>query len=423
MGHNKNQRMSYKEQIKNQLKKASEYFKTDVIYTLKGGSFLSLGNFFGIVANFALAFFFARFLPKEIYGTYSYVLAWISFLGVFALTGMDTAVIQSVSRGFESSLIVGLKKKIKYGFLGTLVALLIGAYYFYNGNQILAFSFFIAAVFIPFLNGFQIYNAYLIGKKEFRTSAYYAIASQIFIALVLIATIFLTKNIIYIVGAYVLANLLPNLFFFFKTKIKAETSRGNEDKEISSYGKHLSLINVFSTVASYIDQFLAFHFLGPANLATYAFATAPPEQVKGFFKGLTDLILPKFSQRSEEELKKTMMRKIIILTIFTALVVGIYILLAPLFYKIFFPRYLESVFLSQIFALSMLNTPSALIVGALTAHKKIKKLYWFNIASPLFQILILTVITPLYGLIGLILARVIARTFTSAVSLIIYYRT
>src|SRR3989344_1427326 len=151
MRHNKNQRMTYKEQVKNRLKRTSEYFKTDIIYTLKGGSFLSLGNFFGIMANFALAFFFARLLPKEIYGTYSYIIAWISVLGAFALTGMDTAVIQSVSRGFDNSLIAGLKKKIRYGFLGTLAALIISAYYFYSDNQTLSLTFFIGAVFIPFL--------------------------------------------------------------------------------------------------------------------------------------------------------------------------------------------------------------------------------------------------------------------------------
>ena len=414
--------MLQKERFKIWFNKTSAFLKTDVIYTLKGGSFLSLGNFFSVAANFTVAFFFARLLPKEVYGTYSYIIAWISVLGVFALTGMDAAVIQSVSRGFESSLIVGLKKKIKYGLLGTLAALLIGAYYSYGGNQTLASAFFIGAAFIPFLNGFQIYNAYLIGKKEFKISAYYAVASQIFIALVLITSLFLTKNIIYIVAAYLLANLLPNLFFFIKTKIRANLPTGEEDREISAYGKHLSLINVFSAVASYIDQFLAFHFLGPASLATYAFAVSPSEQIKGFFKGLSDLILPKFSQRSEEELKKTMMRKIVILTVFTALVVGIYILLAPLFYKIFFPRYVDAVFLSQIFALSMLNTPPGLIIGALTAHKKINKLYLFNTISPIFQILAMAILTPLYGLIGLVLARVIARTFTSFLSLAIYYK-
>ncbi len=415
--------MFQREKFKTWSNRASAFLKIDVVYAFKGGTFLSFGNFFSVAANFALAFFFARLLPKEIYGTYSYILAWISVLGIFALTGMDTAVIQSVSRGFESSLIIGLKKKIKYGFLGTLAALLIGAYYFYNDSQTLALAFFIGAAFIPFLNGFQIYNAYLVGKKEFKTSAYYAIAGQIFIASVLITTIFLTKNIIYIVATYLLANFLPNLFFFIRTKLKMKPQTGENDKEISAYGKRLSLINIFSVVASYIDQFLAFHFLGPANLATYAFAISPPEQVKGFFKGLSDLILPKFSERSEEELKKTMTRKIIILTIFTAFVVGIYILLAPLFYKIFFPRYLDAVFLSQIFALSMLNTPPGLIIGALTAHKKIKELYIFNTVSPLFQILTLAILTPLYGLMGLILARVIARTFTTVVSLVIYYKT
>jgi len=206
-------------------------------------------------------------------------------------------------------------------------------------------------------------------------------------------------------------------------KQKADLETAKNDTEITTYAKHLSLINVISIIASYIDQFLAFHFLGPANLANYAFATSPPEQIKGLFKGLPDLALPKFSERTEEELKKTMTRKIIILTVFTILVVAAYIILAPWFYKIFFPRYVDAIFLSQIFALSLLNTPSALIIGALTAHKKLKKLYLFNVVNPLFQILIMAVLTPLYGLIGLIIARIIARTFTSFFSLGIYYKS
>ena len=414
--------MTIKEKVLPLLNKASGFLGIDLTYVLKGGSYLTLGNFAAVFSNFILAFFFARLLPKEVYGTYSYILAWISVFGIFALPGMDRAVIQSVSNDFESSLILGLKKKIKYGSLGTLAALLLGAYYFYNGNPVLAWAFFVGAVFIPFINSFQIYNAYLLGKKEFKTQTLYLILSQLFIALTLITAIFLTQNIVYLVGIYLLANLIPSLIFFLRTKLIAKLT-GPKDPGIISFAKHLSLINVVSTISGYLDQFLAFHFLGPANLATYTFAVAPPEQIKGLFQSIPDLALPKFSERSEEDLKKTIKRKSIILFIFAALVVGIYILLAPWFYKIFFPRYLDSVFLSQIFALSMLNTPATFIIPALTAHKKIKKLYWFNIISPVFQILIMTILTPLYGLIGLILARIIARTFITVTSLVIYYRT
>ncbi len=414
--------MFFRERVSNWLGKISEFLGIDLAYVLKGGSFLTLGNFAAVFSNFILAFFFAQLLPKEVYGTYSYILAWISVFGIFALPGMDRAIIQSVSNGFESSLILGLKKKIQYGSLGTLAALILGAYYFYNGNQILAWAFFVGAVFIPFINSFQIYNAFLLGKKEFKTQTLYLIIGQLFIALTLITAIFLTQNIVYLVGIYLLANLIPSLVFFFRTRLIAKLT-GPEDPGITSFAKHLSLINVVSTISGYLDQFLAWHFLGPANLATYTFAIAPPEQIKGLFQSIPDLALPKFSERSEEELKKTIKRKSIILFVFAGLTVGVYILLAPWFYKIFFPRYLDSVFLSQIFALSMLNTPTTFIIPALTAHKKIKKLYWFNIVSPVFQISLMTIMTPLYGLIGLILARIISRTFTTAVSLVIYYRT
>src|SRR3989344_2500317 len=141
--------MEIREKIKNWLKRVSDFLGLNIAYIIKGGSALTLNNFISVAANFALAFFFARLLPKEIYGTYSYILAWISVLGIFALPGMDTAVIQSVARGFESSLVLGLKKKMRYGTLGTLAALIIGGYYLYNGDQTLATIFFISAVFIP----------------------------------------------------------------------------------------------------------------------------------------------------------------------------------------------------------------------------------------------------------------------------------
>ena len=414
--------MFFRERVSNWLDKISRSLEIDLAYVLKGGSFLTLGNFAAVFSNFILAFFFARLLPKEIYGTYSYILAWISVLGIFALPGMDRAIIQSVSKGFESSLILGLKKKIQYGVLGTLAALILGAYYSYNGNQILAWAFFVGAVFIPFVNSFKLYNAFLLGKKEFKTQTLYLILNQLFIALALIAAIFLTQNIVYLVGIYLLANLIPSLIFFFRTRFIAKLT-GPEDPGITSFAKHLSLINVVATISGYLDQFLAFHFLGPANLATYTFAIAPPEQIKGLFQSIPDLALPKFSERSEEDLKKTIKRKSIILFVFAALIVGAYILFAPWLYKIFFPRYLDSVLLSQIFALSMLNTPATFIIPALTAHKKIKQLYAFNIISPVFQIIIMAVLTPLYGLIGLVLARVIARTFTTFLSLTIYYKS
>jgi hypothetical protein len=170
--------MFFRERVSNWLDKISRSLEIDLAYVLKGGSFLTLGNFAAVFSNFILAFFFARLLPKEVYGTYSYILAWISVLGIFALPGMDRAIIQSVSKGFESSLILGLKKKIQYGVLGTLAALILGAYYSYNGNQILAWAFFVGAVFIPFVNSFKLYNAFLLGKKEFKTQTLYLILNS-----------------------------------------------------------------------------------------------------------------------------------------------------------------------------------------------------------------------------------------------------
>ena len=66
-----------KEKIKIWLGRASKFLKTDIIYTLKGGSFLTLGNIVSVIANFALAFFSPVFCQKKF--TAPTVIFWLGF--------------------------------------------------------------------------------------------------------------------------------------------------------------------------------------------------------------------------------------------------------------------------------------------------------------------------------------------------------
>jgi O-antigen/teichoic acid export membrane protein len=187
------------------------------------------------------------------------------------------------------------------------------------------------------------------------------------------------------------------------------TSNKKEGKKTISYGKHLTVMDALNNIAAYLDKILVFHFIGPIELAVYSFATAPPEQIKGLLKNIEPLALPKLATKTKREVKKTILSKSLKFGLFVAVGVIAYILLSPLLYKIFFPKYIESVFYSQIFSISLIGMIGTPIHIALQSQMAKKQLYQFNIYTSLIQITLMSFLLYFYGLLGLILARVITR--------------
>ncbi len=396
------------------LRKSQKYTKTDNVYLAKYGSWLTIAQVISSAGAFLLALAFANLLPKETYGVYKYVLSIVSLLAIPTLVGIDTAVTQAVSRGYEGSLIKGLKTKIKWGILGGLASLSLAGYYYFNDNATLTISFLIAALFIPLMESFNLYIALLGGRKIFAKQAQYTTLIRLISVAVLITTLFLTKNIFLIILAYFLSYTFLRLIFFLIT-LKKFLPNKKEDPKTISYGKHLTLIEIISTIANYLDKILVFHYLGAVELAIYSFAIIPPEQIKSVLKNIKTLALPKLSQRSKKEIKAAILPKILKLALLIALTVVIYIILAPFLYGIFFPQYSQSVFYSQIFSISLIATVATLPYTALQAKTAKKQLYQFHIYAPLIQIALLVILIYFYGLLGIILARVIGRFVNLAI--------
>jgi O-antigen/teichoic acid export membrane protein len=168
-------------------------------------------------------------------------------------------------------------------------------------------------------------------------------------------------------------------------------------------------MNIRGVVASQLDKILLWHFLGAAPLAIYFIAVTPPLKIKDAFKTIGELALPKFSQRSKQELKRSISKKTFKLFLLIVPIVVFYIILAPLIYKILFPQYLDSVIYSQVFIISLLLFPRILLDTSLTAQMRKKDLYLVRTLSPIIQILLLLILLPLYGIWGAIFAILITQ--------------
>ena len=416
--------------FKNFIHKLQHYLKIDLVYLIKGESWLMLGRVISLAAAFLLSLVWANWMDKEVYGNYQYILSLIGIISIFSLPEIGSALIQAVARGFDGSFISGFKTQLRWGLLASISALGISGYYGLQGNKNFFLCFLIVAVFLPLFNALLIYSSFLAGKKLFNIQIKYDSISQVIATIIMILTLLLIKKIFFnlqlyiiliiIISVYFLSRTILRSFFFIATKNRLKPN-SKQDPRTIIFGKHLSISSVADIISNYLDKILLFHYLGAAELAIYSFAILIPQQIKSPLKHIGDLSLPKFSVRSRKEIRETILKKILLLALLITGLVFIYIIIAPLIYQIFFPKYLDSISYSQLYALSII--PLSFSLGSVFRAKMMtKEIYQITIIIPLIRAVLFIILIPLYGVWGAIISILVTRICSAILSLFLIKR-
>lgn len=392
--------------------------KTDVLYLAKGGFWLTLSQIITIGFGFGLSVAFAHFLTPEVYGGYRYLLSWFSILAIPILPGIDGALIRSVAAGKDGAVLIGLKEKFKWSTFSSLASLVGVGYCVFTSQPLFAISFAIAAILIPFMESFSVYDAVLQGKSQFKYSAYASTVSNIFTAsCLLIVLLLFPNNLPALILTYLGAWAFIRFILYVIIDKKLITNRTGTHHDTLIYARHLSVMELFPTIANNLDKIIIFNILGPVQLAIYSFALAPVDQIKGFQKSISTLVFPRFVNRPWSDIQSSLGIKIFRFIIGTGLLISIYCLFATWFFQTFFPQYISAVPYSQILALSLLFMSAYIPTAALQAHGLVKELYSYHLISSIAQIIVPIALVFPFGLWGAVWGRLAVR----ALSLIISY--
>ena len=402
------------------LRWSEKYTKTDMLYLTKGGFWLSLSTFVSAAATFGLSIAFANLISPESYGVYKYVLSLAAVFGAFTLTGLETAVVQATSQGKEGILHKAFAVNLLWSAPMTIAATAAALYYGFHGNFSLGIGLLCIAFIQPVITSAALAGAYTNGKKLFRINAEYYAARTIVPAVALLGTMLLTDNPLALISVNFAANLLVALGMYWYT-MRTLQPHSHYDPSDISYAKHLSGMGIFSNLADNIDKILTFQLLGAAPLAIYSFALALPSQSKLFTKSLANLMLPKFAERPEAELRAGMEEKMFRFFLLWFFVAAAYVLIAAYIFRLFFPQYMEAVFLSQVYAVSLLAAVASPINIFMTAKRKIRVQYAQSFILGIFQIVSTVIGIWLAGLLGLVVARVATRFAGAGLALYYYY--
>jgi len=393
-----------------------------MLYLATGGGWMMLGSAFSLCVSAVTFLAFANLLPKENYGVYQYLLSVTDLFGIFVLSGIDTAVARSVARGKEGSLLEGLATKIRWGLIGGAGTITLGSYYLAQANTVLGWGFVIAGLCLPFWEAPGMYGNYLQGKKRFDLATLGDTVSQFVVALVIVPTLLVTDNVLIILSVYILTlGLMRTVFFLFSMwKLPPNTDK---DPGMVPYGKSLSGVSIISTFASSADTILLWHLLGPAAVAVYTFSQSIPGRANGLLKTINRLAFPKMAAQDPDVLRKTLMRKILSLSIVSTLCALAYVVAAPFLFAFFLPRYIEAVPYTRLAALLIVLQPFSLIPSAFAAQARHQSLYLWSIGSPLMRIALFLILIPQLGLWGAMIGLVTAKVLESLLLTLLFYRT
>jgi O-antigen/teichoic acid export membrane protein len=405
------------------LRWSERYTKTDMIYLAKGSFWLSSSSVITAGVAFGLAVAFANLVPAEVYGNYKYVLAIFGILCVTCLRGMDTAVTQAAARGNDGTVLSGLFTKMRWSLLGVLGAIVCASYYLYFGNTTLGYSFLVAAFFIPLMEPFGIFNAVLVGKRDFKLSSILGSTGQIIAALALLPVLIYLKDPILIFAAYC-AVWTATRFASLLYTLKKYPPNDKLEQGVSSYAFHSSVVGIMAIVIGSIDSVLVFHYLGATNLAIMTFALAPVAQFRSILNSPSVLAVPKLANLTTAEIRKIIYKRSGALFLLGAGLTLVYCVLVIPFFHIFFPQYTEGIPYSIIFALTIMlqvgNTLVGPVINSRATLIPTRLLYLWNLPSIVIATCAIFLI-PVFGLWGAVAGQLLSYAASTAVAWCMWY--
>ena len=400
------------------LRRLERYFKLDLRYFIQNYVYLASAQVVTLACGLLLSVAFARLLPKETFGQYSFIFAILAMATITTLPGMGTAIVQAVARGHDRVLIEGTKERFKWSILGVAALLGIGIYYFLNGSALLGKCFIAASLLFPLAQNLETYNSFLQGRKLFGKSAKYRIVVQLVSVIATLLVVYFTRNLILIVITTLLSTSLLRGYYFLVTA--KSIHRGGDDKSAISLGRHLSLMDVFGRIVTEADRVIVGIVLGFTDLAVYSIARTIPRGLQTFESPIARLALPKLAELGKEEAYSAVKKKYLYLVLFAAVVSAILILISPYVVTFLYTeKYEASILYMQILLAGLVfSIPTQILNKALfPAQAEVGKLYRFRLIRPSIRLVLLVALGLKFGVLGVVLAVVLTDVFSMVYAL------
>lgn len=386
----------------------NKYYNDDIQYFISSTKFKVIYELLLFSTGFLITWLFANITSIQLYGNYLYILSIGSFFSFLSFPGISGSIQQSVASGYKYFYISGMKSEFKYSIIGSIVILLFSIYYiFFLDVQIsVLISLYILVLFFPFSSSFTSYHSFLDGQMQFKKDLFYRIISLIIQDGLLLIMIFITQNLIVYFLLLMISLLIINIIITRSCvkSVSHEAINITKEKDALKYGLFLTKVGFLGSISNNINYFLIGIVFNPATLAFYTIGIGLPNKLLNLIKGSVSTLLSKYSKKGVK-IRKNFIVFILILSLLLFIFV---IIVLPLFMKILFPKYIDSITYGLLYSFLVLIVPIATVFGYYCRAKTDKRTIQNIIIYPnIVKLLLLLPFLYMFGLNGLIFSEYI----------------
>jgi O-antigen/teichoic acid export membrane protein len=367
-------------------------------------------NGISLVLGMLVVYAMGNFIDPSVAGEYKYIISLAAIVASFTISGVTYAVIRETSMGYDSFFHFATNKSLKWSLSPVLIAFVISAYYFWQGNSVYAIAFFIATFFTIMISNFSLYRSYLTGKENFQKMAIYGNIVLFVTSLLSLATFYFFDNLLLLMLGTLGTQFLTLLVIYYLVR-KGIPHTSLDQELVDKFNRYVysqSFINIISIAATQMDKIILFQFLGPVDLAAYTFVTVLSEKIRGLLKSFSSLIFPKFVKRDVETIKDKMFKESILFFVFLTFCFLGTLLVTPFLYAWFLPKYTTYIYLAMIYSLSIFSILGQVPYTAIQAKNYKKDLYTYELSNSVLQVVCVAVGIYFAGLLGAVVGKIVA---------------
>lgn len=237
-----------------------------------------------------------RALSQEEFGEYNFIISVVGILTVFALKGLDNAVMQSVARGAPGT----FRKSVPLALLASLIGLVvlagISVWFWLSARSDLALGFAMAACLFPFARALEQWKSIKVGHEKFP-----GLVKLESVALICMHAAIIASAIFY-PGQYI----LPLAFVFAVPAVQNIVMTSVELRRIPTvapdepdsvrYGIKTSLYSSLGLASQHADRLLLFFLLSPSALALFVAASQVSDLVYNVIQDMAAVLAPRFAK-------------------------------------------------------------------------------------------------------------------------------
>ena len=394
-----------------------------MVHFFSANVWLNISRAISVGTGMLLTVAFANLLTPEAFGTYKYVIASAGFIATFSLNGLGTSILRAVAQGKYHVIPTVVRTAILWSIPASMAALAASAWYFGNGNNTLGFAFLFIALTNSLTNGIGTTKGVWLAAGDYRMATFVGLPKILVPFAVTFCTILLTQNVVWILLAYFGSHLSMSwvgyrfMLWWFGVRDSQE-----DVPEVVRFGKQMTFLGFFQLASTQIDQLLLWHFTTPATLAIYALALSPVNEAQNLLNNFLTVMFRKIAAKDRDLVHKMLpfrMRQMFLAALGLTVV---YVLTVPLLFTYLFPKYMVSIAVSQVLALTLLLQPKGIIDAFFTAHGEIANRSRIILTSQIIRFGLFITLIPTFGLWGAVCATILSELCAGAIYLFIYLR-